>query len=161
MNRVIRSVSADDTQRLGEFLGALIEPPEIIELCSDLGGGKTTFVKGLTRGVGSKDIVSSPTFTLNKIYKGRNVEIHHFDFYRLKTPGVVSDQLQESLHNPSVVTVVEWSDIVKNVLPQQRLIIEFKAVAENEEERIVTFKFPESKIPLIEALRTRLEKVEP
>jgi tRNA threonylcarbamoyladenosine biosynthesis protein TsaE len=161
MNWVIRSVNADDTERIGEFLGALIKPPEVIELRADLGGGKTTFTKGLVRGLGSKDRVGSPTFTLNKIYKADHVEIHHFDFYRLNEPGVVSDQLEESLQNPRVITIVEWADIVKGVLPENRITIEFKPVADNEDERVVTFKVPPSKLEIIERLRTKLADSEP
>jgi tRNA threonylcarbamoyladenosine biosynthesis protein TsaE len=161
MNWVIRSVNADDTERIGEFLGALIKSPEVIELRADLGGGKTTFTKGLVRGLGSKDRVGSPTFTLNKIYKADHVEIHHFDFYRLNEPGVVSDQLEESLQNPRVITIVEWADIVKGVLPENRITIEFKPVADNEDERVVTFKVPPSKLEIIERLRTKLADSEP
>jgi tRNA threonylcarbamoyladenosine biosynthesis protein TsaE len=161
MNWVIRSVNADDTERIGEFLGALINSPEVIELRADLGGGKTTFTKGLVRGLGSKDRVGSPTFTLNKIYKADHVEIHHFDFYRLNEPGVVSDQLEESLQNPRVITIVEWADIVKGVLPENRITIEFKPVADNEDERVVTFKVPPSKLEIIERLRTKLADSEP
>jgi tRNA threonylcarbamoyladenosine biosynthesis protein TsaE len=161
MNWVIRSVNADDTERIGEFLGALIKSPEVIELRADLGGGKTTFTKGLVRGLGSKDRVGSPTFTLNKIYKADHVEIHHFDFYRLNEPGVVSDQLEESLQNPRVITIVEWADIVKGVLPENRITIEFKPVSDNEDERVVTFKVPPSKLEIIERLRTKLADSEP
>jgi tRNA threonylcarbamoyladenosine biosynthesis protein TsaE len=156
MNWVIRSTSSEDTERIGEYLGALVKAPEIIELRSDLGGGKTTFVKGLAKGIGSKDKVSSPTFTLNKIYKADHLEIHHFDFYRLNEPGVVSEQLEESLQNPRVITVVEWSDIVKDVLPEQRITVEFKPVPDNEDERVVTFEFPQSKMETIEKLREKL-----
>jgi tRNA threonylcarbamoyladenosine biosynthesis protein TsaE len=161
MNWVIRSIDASDTERIGELLGSLLEAPEVIELRSDLGGGKTTFTKGLVRGVGSKDRVGSPTFTLNKIYKANHKEIHHYDFYRLKEPGVVSDQLEESLQNPRVVTIVEWADIVKGVLPKERIAVEFKPVPDNEDERVITFEFPPSKMEIIEKLRTKLTETEP
>src|SRR5438046_2901303 len=111
------STGSADTERLGELLGKLISGGEVVELMSDLGGGKTTFIRGLVRGLGGQDMVASPTFTLNRIYKAGNLEIHHFDFYRLNEPGVVAAQLEESLQNPKVVTVVEWSKIVENVLP--------------------------------------------
>src|SRR5436190_17523226 len=92
------STSSEDTEKLGELLGSVLNPPAIIELRSDLGGGKTTFVRGLARGFGSNDRVASPTFTLNKIYKNsKGQEIHHFDFYRLHEPGILVDQLSESL----------------------------------------------------------------
>jgi tRNA threonylcarbamoyladenosine biosynthesis protein TsaE len=161
MNWVIRSTSADDTERIGRLLASIIKPPEVIELRSDLGGGKTTFTKGLVLGFGSRDKVSSPTFTLNKIYKAPHLEIHHFDFYRLDEPGVVSDQLKESLQDPKVVTIVEWADIVKGVLPDERITIEFRPVADNEDERVVTFEILPSKMEIIEKLRNKLSESEP
>lgn len=133
----------------------------LLELRSDLGGGKTTFTRGLVRGAGSQDKVSSPTFTLNRIYKAKDVEVHHFDFYRLDEPGVVSDQLEESLQNSRVITVVEWSDIVRGVLPEDRLTIEFKPVADNADERYIEISYPETRRGLIEKLETILAEPEP
>ncbi len=160
MDWIIRSASAEDTERIGELLAELIKPPEVLELRADLGGGKTTFTKGLVRGFGSRDRVNSPTFTLNKIYKANRLEIHHFDFYRLDEPGVVSDQLEESLQNSRVVTIVEWADIVAGVLPEDRITIEFKPVADNEDERVITFIFPPSKMEIIERPRNKLAESE-
>lgn len=149
------STGSADTERLGELLGKQLRGGEAVELRSDLGGGKTTFVRGLARGFDSKDTVSSPTFTLNKIYRGRGgMEIHHFDFYRLNEPGVVADQLAESLENPKVITVVEWSDIVKDVLPSERLSVEFKPVENDSEGREVTITYPISYANLIKQLET-------
>lgn len=161
INWEVRSINPEQTERIGELLGEAIKVPEVIELLADLGGGKTTFTKGFVHGLGSKDKVASPTFTLNKIYKAKNIQIHHFDFYRLAEPGVVRDQLQESLKDPQVVTVVEWSDIVKDVLPEDRISVEFKAVPDNAEARLIIFKFPQSKQSLIEKTRAKLIVVEP
>jgi tRNA threonylcarbamoyladenosine biosynthesis protein TsaE len=161
MNWVIRSIGPSDTERIGEILAGILNAPEVIELRSDLGGGKTTFTKGLLRGFKSKDKVGSPTFTLKKVYMGKSTEVHHFDFYRLDQPGVVSEQLEESLHNPRVITIVEWADIVKGVLPKERITIEFKPVADNEDERVVTFYVPQSKLTVIEKLRNKLSESEP
>jgi tRNA threonylcarbamoyladenosine biosynthesis protein TsaE len=156
-----RSANSEYTEKIGELLAGLIKPPLVLELRADLGGGKTTFTKGLVKGFGINDQVSSPTFTLNKIYKAPYLEVHHFDFYRLDEPGVVSDQLEESLQNPRVVTVVEWADIVKGVLPEERIAIEFHSAPDNEDERIITFIFPQSKMEIIEKLRAKLTEVEP
>jgi tRNA threonylcarbamoyladenosine biosynthesis protein TsaE len=98
------STGSDDTLRLGEALGSRLKSPLVIELRSDLGGGKTTLTQGLAHGLGSKDVVSSPTFTLSKIYKcAGGVEIHHFDFYRLSEAGVLRDQLDESLKDEKAI----------------------------------------------------------
>lgn len=155
------STNSEGTQRLGQLLGHLLKSPEVIELRADLGGGKTTFVRGFVRGLGSKDMVASPTFTLSKIYSAKNLQIHHFDFYRLSDPGIVADQLAESLDNPNVITIVEWSDVVQNVLPEQRLIIEFKPTANNSEEREISISYPETKAAIVRKLEINWQEIRP
>ena len=157
----IKSTGPDDTQRIGQELGKLLKAPAVIELRSDLGGGKTTFVRGLIRGLGADDKVVSPTFTLNRIYRTPRAEIHHFDFYRLNQPGLVSEQLTESLQNPEVITLIEWSDIVRGVLPKERLTIELLPAAEDLERRLISISYPESKTNLVKKLQTELMEIEP
>jgi tRNA threonylcarbamoyladenosine biosynthesis protein TsaE len=155
------STSISGTEKIGEELGKLLKAPDVIELRSDLGGGKTTFVRGLARGLGSKDRVTSPTFTLNRIYRAPAVQVHHFDFYRLTEAGIVSDQLEESLNDPRVITIVEWSDIVEGVLPPQRLVIELSPTASDPDERLIQISYPIDKQPIIERLQTNLTEVKP
>ena len=156
------SIGSEHTERLGRLLGEELKSPEVIELRADLGGGKTTFVRGLALGFGSQDTVTSPTFTLNKIYQAKKGQtIHHFDFYRLSEPGIVADQLAESLQNQKVITVVEWSDIVQNVLPEKRLIVEFKMVADNPDERQINISYPDSKTALVRKLETNWQESRP
>lgn len=161
MNWVIRSTDAFDTEKIGRLLGEIIKEPEVIELISDLGGGKTTFVKGFASGMGSTDKIGSPTFTIVKVYRAKGLQIHHFDFYRLKETGLISAQLKESLASSKVITLIEWSNLVENILPPNRISLNFKPVADNPEERILTFNFPPSKLPLIERLRTKLSEIKP
>lgn len=98
----------------------------MIELAGDIGGGKTTFVRGLARGAGSSDVVSSPTFTISKQYNADKLTIHHLDFYRLNEGGLMKYDLHDLLKDPKVVIVVEWANVVHGVLPKSRLIIKFK-----------------------------------
>lgn len=143
-------------------MGRLLEPPAVLELYSDLGGGKTTFVRGLARGLGSKDIVTSPTFTLNQIYKGKNgTKISHHDFYRLEEPGILADELAESLNDDKTVTVVEWGDIIKDVLPADRIRVEFKPLVDDSTERQITLIYPETASGLVKKLETAWTKIEP
>lgn len=128
----IVSASAEQTEALGESLGRRLRGGEVIELISDLGGGKTTFVRGLVRGAGSADHVASPTFTMSKTYEAGGMHIHHFDFYRLNEPGIMADELAEIVDGGQDVTVVEWSDIVQHVLPDERLAIHIAQTAEGE-----------------------------
>jgi len=116
------STGPKDTADLAAKLAALLEGGEVIELASDLGGGKTTFVQALARALGYKGAVTSPTFTLSQIYSlpgGR--ELHHYDLYRLGEAGVVGDELAEDIGEPGVITAVEWAGVAATVFPADRL----------------------------------------
>lgn len=138
----IISKSPDETLDLAGAIGHRLRGSEVIELVSDLGGGKTTFVRGLAKGMGSRDAVRSPSFTLSNEYRAKNLTLYHFDFYRLNEPGIMRDELTEALANPVAVVVVEWADIVENILPAKRLKIAIKATGE--ESRELTLTYPES-----------------
>lgn len=124
----------------------------MIELVSDLGGGKTTFTRGLAKGFGSQDKVSSPSFTLSNEYQAPGGKrLYHFDFYRLFEPGIMRQELAEALQDPAGVTVVEWADIVHEVLPPRRLTISLKATGESS--RRLTFQAPPELDYLTEGLK--------
>ncbi len=113
-------------------------------LVSDLGGGKTTLAKGLAKGLGSPDIVSSPTFTVSQVYDGRdNLKIYHFDFYRLNDGGVVGYELAEIIDDPRAVVVIEWGDIIKESLPPRSVIIKLERIADGEDKRLITVNIPD------------------
>ncbi len=134
--------SAEATERFAEAIGKRLRGGEVIELASDLGGGKTTFVRGLARGMGSGDRVASPTFTISREYRAGKLTLHHFDFYRLHEAGIVAAELAEVAHAPYTVVVVEWGDIVRDVLPERKITIHNKATGE--EARHLTLAYPES-----------------
>lgn len=147
----INSTSSNETELLGEKLGKNPKGGEVIELISDLGGGKTTFVRGLAKGIGSTDNVASPSFIIKREYRTPDLRLHHFDFYRLSEPGVVQHELEESLHDPHVVSVIEWADIVEGVLPHNRLRVSIKTTGETTRE--FTFHLPQSLGYLLEGLK--------
>jgi tRNA threonylcarbamoyladenosine biosynthesis protein TsaE len=124
------STDLDGTERLSRAIGRNLKGGEVIELVSDVGGGKTTFVRGLAKGFGSDDAVGSPSFTLSKEYKSGDLTMHHFDFYRLRDPGILANELAEVIHDPKTVAVVEWADIVENVLPSERVTIRIASTGE-------------------------------
>lgn len=140
------STSPKATERLAAAIGQRLRGSEVIELVSDLGGGKTAFVRGLAAGAGSEDLVSSPTFTISQIYKTPKFEIHHFDFYRLSQPGIVADELAEATAGENVVAI-EWSEIARNGLPPERLKIEL--IATGQLSRRLIFSYPSSLAYLI------------
>ncbi len=144
------SQSPEDTQKLAEKIGQQLKGGEVIELVSDLGGGKTTFVRGLARGTGSSDHVSSPTFTISKVYKSKDLELHHFDFYRLPDPGLMEHEIKDVLDDPHTAIVVEWADVLAHVLPADRLTIHITSTGD--EQREFTITCPEQLHYLIENL---------
>lgn len=104
----------------------------MIELVSDLGGGKTSFVRGVAQGMGSTDTVHSPSFTLSNQYDAPKLSLYHFDLYRLHEPGILRNELSEILTDPRAVVVVEWADVMTDVLPSDRITIHLQAVSDSE-----------------------------
>jgi tRNA threonylcarbamoyladenosine biosynthesis protein TsaE len=135
---VLQSESAAATEQLGEDIGRRLRGGEVIELLSDLGGGKTTFVRGLARGAASSDHVASPTFTVSKVYKTPKFSIHHFDFYRLQEAGLMEHELQDLLGDAKIVVVVEWGEVVKHILPERRLKIEISQTSNDGRELVIS-----------------------
>lgn len=128
------------TEDLAEKVGAKLRGGEVIELVSDLGGGKTAFVRGLGRGMGSADVVASPTFTISREYRAGDRTLYHFDFYRLHEPGIVAAELAEVAGDKHAVVAVEWSDIVQHVLPDKRLTVKVKVTGDTSRE--FRFEYP-------------------
>ncbi len=147
----IKSESSEQTEKLAARLGKTLKGGEVIELVSDLGGGKTTFVRGLAEGAGSKDKVASPTFTINKVYKCPKFQIQHFDFYRLPDPGLIANELEEVVGEPDIVAVIEWANVVKYILPEKRLHIAIRQLPNGDRE--FTFTAPASLHYLTETIQ--------
>ena len=147
----ITTKSQGETEKIGEIIGSQLKGGECIELIADLGGGKTTLTRGIVKGAGSEDHVSSPTFTISKIYDAPKFNIHHFDFYRLSTAGVVGHELEEVRDEPTSVLVVEWGDIVSNVLPKDRVTISI--TQENEDTRKIELSGPKKYEYLFESIK--------
>jgi len=132
----------ESTLELAGKIGLKLRGGEVIELVSDLGGGKTAFVRGLAAGMGSQDAVRSPSFTLGNQYRASQLTLYHFDFYRLSEPGIMSNELAEILTDPHAVAAVEWAGIIDDVLPAERLTIQFKAI--DDDRRQLNFEYPDS-----------------
>ena len=119
--------------KLGRQFGTKLKGGEVIELLGDVGVGKTTFTKGLALGLGIKETINSPSFTVMKSYLARDeLTLNHYDFYRLDDAGIMKSEIAESLNNPRVITVVEWAKDVAGVLPENRQIIEIKYLSDGE-----------------------------
>ena len=116
--------SENDMKRLGSRLGALLKGGECIELIGDVGAGKTTLTKGIASGMGITETIQSPTFTISRTYDAPSgVRLNHYDFYRLSDPGIMAEELDESLGQTDMAIVIEWGDIVASILPEDHLRI--------------------------------------
>lgn len=123
--------SKRDTEAFGEKLGRLCFEGMCITLNGDLGAGKTTLTKSIGKGMGIEKTISSPTFTILKIYHGR-LPLYHIDAYRLE--GLEQDLGFEEMLEGDGVCVVEWGEFIEDILPRERLDIVIHAG--NDEERI-------------------------
>lgn len=125
-------------KQLGARIGGLLRGGEVIELVGDVGAGKTTFVKGLARGLEIDEDIQSPSFTISRTYDGRDdIRLCHYDFYRLDDAGIMAAELHEAANDSQTVTVIEWADIAADVLPRDRLTLEI--IPTSETGREVTF----------------------
>ena len=144
MKVVCTTNSANETEVLGSKIGELLRGGEVFELASDLGGGKTTFTRGMVKGFGSTEPVSSPSFTINNVYtRDDGKQIWHFDFYRLAEPGIIAAELAEAETDENNIVVVEWGEIVHSVLPADKIKVIISSTGDLG--RSISFEFPNSK----------------
>ncbi len=131
--------SEEEMLELGREAARALTLPAVFELVGDVGTGKTTFTRGLAAGLGVQDPVTSPSFTVSKRYaftpyyharsteqnNMQSAELVHYDFYRLDDPGIMRDELDETLAEPNSVVVVEWGGDVSDLLPGTKYRLEF------------------------------------
>ncbi len=123
--------TVEETQALAEKIGNCLKPGDVVALHGDLGSGKTTFVQGLVKGTGiASASVKSPTFVLMREYAGAP-SVVHMDAYRLAAaPAAVWLDVEQLIH-PDKITVIEWAERVSELLPDQRIDIEFAHLSTN------------------------------
>lgn len=111
----------------GKSFAKKLNSPCVIELLGDVGAGKTTFVRGLAEGLGIKEPITSPSFTISKSYAiPSNKTLIHYDFYRLPDPGLMAEDLEENINNPNNIVIIEWADSVSDLLPKDHITIIIK-----------------------------------
>lgn len=123
------SRSIDDTKELAENIESESFPGMVICLDGELGSGKTVFVKGFAQSLGIKDTITSPTFNLIKEYNSGEMPLYHMDVYRLE--GKCDDIGFDDYFNKNAICIIEWSDMICDCLPKERLQIDFKIIDEN------------------------------
>ncbi|MBO6047460.1 MAG: tRNA (adenosine(37)-N6)-threonylcarbamoyltransferase complex ATPase subunit type 1 TsaE [Erysipelotrichaceae bacterium] len=119
----------------GAKLGAELFPNAVITLNGELGAGKTTLTKGIGQGLGVKKIISSPTFTIVKIYTGK-LMLYHFDAYRLE--GSDEDLGFEDMFEDGGVSVIEWPEFIDDIIPAQHLDITIHKIDDETREVVLT-----------------------
>jgi len=129
---IILEVSSEDQMKIvGKTIGLLLHGGEVIELIGDIGAGKTTLTKGIAVGMGINENLQSPSFTISRVYKGRdNMVLSHYDFYRLDNAGIMLNELEEAISDSEKVVIIEWAEAARGVLPKDRLSIQIIAVSE-------------------------------
>jgi tRNA threonylcarbamoyladenosine biosynthesis protein TsaE len=121
MNRFeVNTMNSEETFQFAERIAAFLHPGDVIALEGDLGAGKTTFTKGMAKGLEIQKTVNSPTFTIIKEYRGK-LPLYHMDVYR------VADSFEDlgfdEYFEGAGVTVVEWAHLIEDQLPPERLTI--------------------------------------
>ncbi len=145
--------NAKETRDLGKDLAEKIlkaknnKKAHVLALEGELGGGKTTFLQGFARGIGTREKVLSPTFVILKKFKIKRPNFKfffHIDCYRIKKPKEVSDLgFKEIIADPRNIVAVEWAKHIKKILPQNTIFIDFEFY--NKNKRKITIKWPKKK----------------
>ncbi|MDY0410482.1 tRNA (adenosine(37)-N6)-threonylcarbamoyltransferase complex ATPase subunit type 1 TsaE [Virgibacillus soli] len=130
----IQSATEEETMKLAETLTQYLNPGDVITLEGDLGAGKTTFTKGIAKGLGVKQIVNSPTFTIIKEYEG-DLPFYHMDVYRLED--MDEDIGFDEYFDGKGITVVEWAHFIQDYLPEELLNITISY--KDEHSRVLVF----------------------
>lgn len=129
--------SVEETEALGEALGRKLQPGAVVAYFGGLGMGKTAFTRGLARGLGCTERVTSPTFTIVNEYRGK-IPLFHFDMYRLDSSDALFDIGWEDYLDRGGVCAVEWSENVADAMPEGTVYVTIQRSPEGEDARIIT-----------------------
>jgi len=126
------SKSVEETIDIGERLAGRLKAGDVVALIGNLGAGKTVLTKGIARGLGVKNIryVNSPTFVIIKEYEAR-VPLYHLDLYRLNASSALDSESYEEYFYSDGVTVIEWADKIRDLLPKKYTEVKLSAMGED------------------------------
>lgn len=127
MEKIYTCKTVEETKKLGYKLGLLAQSNMVFTMSGDLGAGKTTLTQGIAKGLGIERTVSSPTFTILKVYEGR-LTLYHFDAYRLE--GVSHDLGFEEMIDGDGLVVIEWSQYISELVQDEYLEISINYIDE-------------------------------
>ena len=133
------SASEQETEALGEALVARLSPGAVVAFTGDLGAGKTAFVRGMARGLGITQRVTSPTFTIVNEYEGGRLPLFHFDLYRLGSSDELFDIGWEDFLRRGGICAVEWSENVADALESDTVFVDIRR-GQDPNHRIISLK---------------------
>ena len=115
---------AEETENLGRLLGSLAQDGDVFCFTGDLGAGKTLMSRGIATALGvAEEEITSPTFAIMNVYAGRELEVRHFDLYRLNRPEELEDIGFAEYAGGEGVTLIEWAELFAEELPEEYLQI--------------------------------------
>jgi tRNA threonylcarbamoyladenosine biosynthesis protein TsaE len=129
-SQTVETRRVEETIALGERLAAQLQHGDVVALFGELGAGKTALVKGIARGLGITQDVTSPTYTLIHEYSGGRLPLFHIDLYRLDSAGQALTIGVEDYLDPSGVTVIEWAEKIETLLPEHTTRIRIQSLGE-------------------------------
>ncbi len=129
--------SPAETEALGQRLAERLQPGDVIAYTGDLGAGKTAFTRGLARGLGITERITSPTFTIVNEYQGGRLPLFHFDMYRLGSSDELYEIGWEDYLARGGVCAVEWSEIVADALEEDCIRVDIRQ-GDTENQRKIT-----------------------
>ena len=116
----IESFSAEDTHALGKKIGENAKPGDVYTLLGDLGVGKTVLTQGIADGLGIKEAICSPTFTIVQVYDEGRMPFYHFDVYRIGDIEEMDEIGYEDYFYGDGLTMIEWANLIEEILPSKR-----------------------------------------
>jgi len=128
---VIATKNYKETILLGERIGKSLKPDDIVALSGELGAGKTTLIQGIAKGLGVRNWVTSPTFTIINEFEGK-LSLYHIDLYRIENIDDAEDLAIEEYFIKGGVTVIEWAEKITPILPEKTIRISIKIISDNE-----------------------------
>ena len=138
---IIQCQSVEETQNLAKKLAKKISQGSIISLIGDLGTGKTTFTKGFAKQLGIEDHVTSPTFKLVSEYQGEKYKLYHIDAYRMDGPNdFLNIGGEEYLSSKKNITIIEWGDLLMDLLPEKTITVNFTRIKLPKESRRIQIR---------------------
>ncbi len=154
----VHTSKVEETIKVGEIIGSLLEPGTIIALKGELGAGKTVLVKGIAKGLKVEDEPNSPTFVIMNAYEGR-IPLYHFDLYRILDIDELEGIGYGDYFFGDGVSVIEWAERVENILSEETIKIEItisdKQNADSEGERYIKIEGNEKWLSLFRSMAER------